>query len=74
MPERNPSSVAVEFIQRILAFDRYCGDNSKVALTAYSLYLERQKSGISGSAKEDWGKAEEIVTEQLTKELTSQLA
>lgn len=74
MPERTHSPVVLGFIQRILAFDRYCGDSGKVAQTAYSLYLERQKLGIPGSAKEDWVKAEEMVTEQLTKELSSQLA
>jgi hypothetical protein len=74
MPERTHPFVPVEFIQKILAFDRYCGDSGKVALTAYFLYLDRQKLGIPGSAGEDWGKAEEMVARQLTKELSSQLA
>ena len=62
------------FIQRLLAFDEYCGDDSKVALTAYFYYLERQKQGLPGSAEDDWKKAEETVMEGIINEMSVKLA
>jgi hypothetical protein len=72
--ERELPAQASGFVDRILAFDRYSGESSKVSLTAYHLYLKRQRMGIVGTAEEDWLKAEKIVKRRVFRELNQKLA
>ncbi len=62
------------FVDKVMAFDRYLGDDSKVSLTAYYLYLKRLRLGISGSADEDWKKAEKLVEGRIVRKLNQKLA
>lgn len=48
-------------LEKYLAFSRYLGDTSEIAVTAYGFYLDRIKNNIPGSALEDWVKAEKII-------------
>lgn len=48
-------------LEKYLAFSRYLGDTSEIAVMAYGLYLDRIKNNIPGTALEDWVKAEKIV-------------
>lgn len=72
--ERELPPRASGFIDRVLAFDRYLGDSSRVSLTAYHLYLKRQRMGIPGSAEEDWKNAEKIVKRRVFREYNQKLA
>lgn len=52
------------FLEKYLAFSRYLGDTSEIAVTAYGIYLNRINNNVPGSALEDWVKAEEIVADK----------
>jgi hypothetical protein len=74
MRERIDSSAVEGLVNKIFAFDKYSVDASKVSLTAYYSYLNRQRLNIPGSAEEDWNEAEKTVKNRLTREVRRKLA
>lgn len=74
MAERIDSSAVDGLVNKIFAFDKYGGDASKVSLTAYYSYLNRQRLNIPGSADKDWEEAEKTVKNRLIREVRRKLA
>jgi hypothetical protein len=62
------------FTQKLLAFDRLEGDQSKVARTAFALSQKRANLGLPGCPEGDWKKAEEIVRLRFAREVMRRLA
>ena len=67
-------SVSNGLVDRIMSFDRYSGENSRVSQAAYYLYLKRLRLGIPGSPEEDWEKAEKLVEGRIVRHLNQKLA
>lgn len=56
-------------VEKRLSWERYLGSESRIAIEAFRIYLERKTKNLPGTAELDWLMAEENVRNELTNEL-----
>lgn len=72
--ERISSTNSNGLVEKYLAWDQKQGDQSNTARKAHQIYIERMKANMSGTALEDWQKAEKTIREEFERDMASQLA
>ncbi len=56
-------------VEKRLSWERYLGSESRIAIEAFKIYLERTTKNLPGTAERDWLMAEENVRNELFDEL-----